>query len=70
MFLRQQISLLYTDPQAQQYKYNWCKAISPIKSREDLDHHQVGTWKLKCTRQNQTTDKKYHQAYIFLIKLS
>ena len=29
----------------------------PIKPRADLNHHQVGTWTLKCTRWNQTNEK-------------
>ena len=30
---------------------------TPIKPREDLDHHQVGTFTLKCKWWNQTTGK-------------
>ena len=31
--------------------------FAPIKPREYLNYHQVETWKLKCTRWNQTTEK-------------
>ena len=38
----------------------------PIKPCEDLNHHQVGTWTLKFTRWNQTTEKLISPSFDFL----
>ena len=37
-----------------------------IKPREDLDHHQVGTWTLNCTRRNQTIENQISPSLDFI----
>ena len=54
---RQQINQPVTTPECEPFPMNSIQIpFAPINPEWDLDHHQVGTWTLKCKRWNRTTE--------------